>query len=216
MTTCKTCNTPDTPKEQEGPGVLFAIAGNSGIYEKINKTDYRLIIKGAKDTLTWFEDRPGRSSGYLALDNFAKGYDDAFKGDPPNSALLSRVGKVNETDVVTHKNFKYDRKSDKIITFVTLEKPTAADPDSIISGGLNQETKKSALSRLSKGDKLRVKQPTLFMDDLFDAIVSSVGCVAAGAGAVVTAETGIGLIALGGAAATTCTQAGKSWYDFFD
>lgn len=205
----------DTTTNANGPGVLFAMVGDSGIYKKINKTDYRLTIKGANDVLTWFEDRPGRSSGYLRLENFAKGYDNAFKGNPPNSALVSQIGNRNETDVVTHKSFRYNRRSDKITTYVTLEKPSSYDSDSIISGGLNQARNNSSLSSLNKGEKLRVKRPSLFMDDLFDAIVGSVACVAEGGGALITSETGVGAVVLGASAVASCAAAGKSWYDFF-
>jgi hypothetical protein len=201
--------------QDEGPGVLFALAADDGIIKK-RGSSYRLEMQGANDLITWFEDRPGRSTGYLSLEKFSKGFDKAFAGDPPNSALIFTDEKnKKQTIVIEHKNFKYNKKTDKIISFFDLNKPVDSDPLSIVKSASKSAKNKAFDRRLDEGDLVTIKNPSLFMDDLFDSILSSVGCLASGIGTVVTAETGIGLVVGSAATATECTQAGKSWIDLF-
>ena len=69
---------------------LYVVDGSSGSAVVAGPATWRLTLSDA--TVLWFEDRPLRGSGHLALDRFVAGWATNFPGSSPFGAVVAPAG----------------------------------------------------------------------------------------------------------------------------
>jgi microcystin-dependent protein len=96
--------------------LLFTMNAKAGTMEPAGKgagsDRYRLDLSGIDRRTVWFADRPDRDAGRLDTGSFFAGWGKlGFHADPPNAALVAKVGKRTKTLAVELKLRHYDRKA---------------------------------------------------------------------------------------------------------
>ncbi len=87
-----------------GAGTMRPTDGEGG-------DQYRLELTGVDGRTVWFADRPRRDAGRLPTERFFGGWGGlGFRDDPPNSALVAKVGHHTRTVAVELKLRHYDRR----------------------------------------------------------------------------------------------------------
>jgi hypothetical protein len=92
------------PKVQK-VSLLYALSAASGTLKPAEGkgADYKLTLKNLDRNVTWFSDRPARSSGSLPVSGLAKAWEGfGFLADPPNAALTytDRSGRRGRTVIL--------------------------------------------------------------------------------------------------------------------
>lgn len=81
---------------QESPTLLYVIDGDSG-----SAKGQSLELAGLQSEARWFQDRPGRQSGSLAVEKFVSDWSkNGFDSVPPNAILQIGEGKNAETHAI--------------------------------------------------------------------------------------------------------------------
>ncbi len=77
----------EMPSGQQNIPVLFVQQADSAALQ-----DGKLVLTNPKDTLTWFADRPYRTTGDISITDFIEGWGlsaDSFQENPPNVVVIA-------------------------------------------------------------------------------------------------------------------------------
>lgn len=141
---------PDAP---DAPGVLLVVDGASGWSEPAGEERWRIHL--TEPRVLWFEDRPGRASGAIAVRALVEGWNDAFAGSPPYAALTVSVGDGADSPAAIQ------------LTDPQLE----ADGSVSFSAGLDAGTTARTAAWISGLDRATAEERgrmALFIDDALD------------------------------------------------
>lgn len=75
-------------KPASAPSLLFVMSAQSATITRAPSGHYQLLLKQVYPQVLWFSDRPERQSGMVSVHDFFKKWQQGFKSDPPNVAMI--------------------------------------------------------------------------------------------------------------------------------